>query len=368
MEFEPFQYMRYAKRIEYADGIYMAGSGMTPPKPEMLGYKPEDFDFDSLCNSYGDPRNMDWLAGHYRCGGENVMLAAGSSSANFLVYASVLGHGDKVIVETPGYPQFFSLASLTGAQAVKLPRRFENRFLPDPAELAGLIDDHTRMVVLTNLHNPSMAAMPPEHLKQLVQVCAERGVLVLVDEVYLDHLLPGEGDTTAWGMGDNVIVTNSLTKVYGLSSLRFGWVIAPQKIVARMLDLADIVDPQLVPLTQNLAVRALQNLPRLRPLARRLHESHWPIMREWLNSRPDIEYHKPEGGVTVWMRVKGITETGSLATVLRNEFGTLVVPGEYFQSPGWFRVGYRIEPMTLREGLRRLGKAIDDFKSHANVS
>lgn len=364
MDFEPFQYMRYAKRIEYADGIYMAGSGMIPPKADVLSFKPEDYEFDSLCNSYGDPRNMDWLADHYHCGGQNIMLAAGSSSANFLVYAAVLGHGDKVIVETPGYPQFFSLASLTGAQVVKLPRRFENRFLPDPAELDRLIDDHTRMLVLTNLHNPSMALMPADHLRQLVSICARRDVLVLVDEVYLDHLVPGDGDVTAWGMGDNVIVTNSLTKVYGLSALRFGWAVAPARVVSRMLDLADVVDPQIVPITQNMAVRALQNLSRLRPLARRLHESRWPIMREWLNSRPDVEYLKPEGGVTVWMRIKGITETGNLATILRNDFGTLVVPGEYFQSPGWLRVGYRIEPTLLREGLSRLGKAIDSFKSH----
>lgn len=361
MEFQPFQYMRYAKRIEYADGIYMAGSGMTPPRPDSLGFKPEDIEFDSLCNSYGDPRNMDWLADHYRCSGENVMLAAGSSSANFLVYGALLGPGDRVIVETPGYPQFFSLASLCGAEAVRLPRRLENGFLPDPDELAALIDDRTRLLVLTNLHNPSMAHIPADHLRQLVRLCAERGVLVLVDEVYLDHLVPGEGDATAWGMGDNVIVTSSLTKVYGLSALRFGWAIAPAKLVSRMLDLADVVDPQVVPITQNMAVRALQALPRLRPLARRLHESHWPIMREWLDARADVEYQRPAGGLTVWMRLKNITETGSLATVARNEYGTLVVPGEYFQSPGWLRLGYRIEPMTLREGLRRLGQAIDTF-------
>lgn len=364
MEFDPFQYMRYAKRIEYADGIYLAGSGMPVAKPDMLGFKPEDFELDSLCNSYGDPRNMDWLADHYGCGGQNVMLASGSSSANFLAFATLLSRGDRVIIETPGYPQFFSLASLCGAEAVRLPRRFENRFLPDPAELRDLLDEHTRLVVLTNLHNPSMAHMPADHLKQLVAVAAERDVPVLVDEVYLDHLVPGQGDVSAWGLGRNVIVTNSLTKVYGLSGLRFGWAIAPVGIVSRMLDLADVVDPQIVPMTQNLALRALQNLGRLRPLARRLHEAHWPIMREWLDTRSDIEYLKPEGGVTVWMRIKGISETGNLATVLRNEFATLVVPGEYFQSPGWLRVGYRIEPTTLREGLARLGKAIDGLRTH----
>jgi aspartate/methionine/tyrosine aminotransferase len=199
-------------------------------------------------------------------------------------------------------------------------------------------------------------------MKALIAAANTRGVPVLVDEVYLDHLPPGRGDASAWGMGENVIVTSSLTKVYGLSGLRFGWAIAPAKIASRMHDLADVVDPQLVPISQNLALRALDNLARLRPIGRRIHEAHWPIVHEWLQTRDDIEYHKPEGGVTVWMRLKGVNETGNLATVLRNEYGVMVAPGEYFQSPGWLRVGYRLEPVSLREGLSRLGKAIDGFK------
>lgn len=364
MDFEPFSYMRYAKRLEYADGIFLAGSGMPLPRQELLGFKPEDFDLNGLCHNYGDPRVIDSLADRYGCSGENIMPAAGSSEANFFAFACLLSRRDKVIIETPGYPQFFSLASLAGAEAVRLPRRFENGFLPDPAELDKLIDDRTRLVVLTNLHNPSMAHMPVGHLRQIVEVTEKHGVHLLVDEVYLDHLVPGAGDVTVWGLGEHVIVTNSLTKVYGLSGLRCGWAVAPAKLVARMCDLADVVDPELAPITQNLSLRAFQSLARLRPTARRIHEAHWPIMQEWLVSRLDVEYFAPPGGITVWLRVQGVEETGNLATVLRNDYGVLVVPGEYFQSPGWLRVSYRIEPTSLREGLQRIGRGIDDFKSH----
>ena len=363
MDFDSFQFMRFAKRIEYADGIFMAGSGMAVPGADMLGFKPEDFDLDCLCNSYGDPRNIDRLAARYGCRGENVVLAAGASGANFLAFGALLGPGQRVIIESPGYPQFYSLASLCGAEVVELPRRFETGFLPDPDELAKLIDDRTRLCVLTSLHNPSMAATPAERMRALVQAANSRGVTVLVDEVYLDYLPAGKGDESAWGAGEDVIVTSSLTKVYGLSGLRFGWAVAPAPFAERMHDLADVVDPQLAPVTQNLALRALQNLPRLRPIARRMHEAHWPIVKEWLDSRDDVEYHKPDGGVTVWMRVGGVTETGNLATVARNERGVLLAPGEYFQSPGWLRLGFRAEPMKLRQGLGRLGKAIDSFKA-----
>lgn len=362
MDFIPFQYMRYAKRLEYADGVFMAGSGMSMPKADLLGFKDTDFSLEALCHNYGDPRNVAWLAEKYACSGANVVLTAGSSEANFLAYAAILGHGDKVIVETPGYAQFFSLASLTGAEVIPLPRTWENGFVPDLARFKSLLDERVRLVVLTNLHNPSMALLPRDVLAEMVKAAAAVGAIVLVDEVYIDHLLPGKGDDTVWGLGDNVIVTSSLTKVYGLSHLRFGWAIAPEKIAARMLDLGDIVDPELAPITQNLAHRALENIARLRPLARRLHEKHWPVVQEWLATRPDTEYFSPPGGITVWLRVKGVQETGNLATVARQDYGVLVVPGEYFQSPGCLRVGYKIEPTAIRDGLSRLGRAIDDFR------
>ncbi|MCB9934748.1 MAG: pyridoxal phosphate-dependent aminotransferase [Planctomycetes bacterium] len=364
MDFEPFQYMRFAKRLEYADGIFMAGSGMYRPKADLLKFKESDFTLESLCSNYGDPRNVAWLAEHYATSGENVALTAGSSEANFLVFAALLHAGDKVIVESPGYPQFSSLASLVGAEVVKLPRRFEDGFQPDLDEFKKLLDDSVRLVVLTNLHNPSMARMSPEVMREIAAAAAEVGAKVLVDEVYLDHLRPGEGDESALKAGENVVVTSSLTKVYGLSGLRFGWAVGPKKLVSKMLDLADVVDPELSTVAQNMAHRALENLSRLRPVARRLHERNWPVVKEWLESREDVEYYHPPGGITVWMKVNGVEETGNLATVARQDYGVLVVPGEYFQSPGWLRVGYKIEPTSVREGLSRLGKAIDDFKSH----
>ncbi len=367
MDFEPFAYMRHAKRLEYADGIYLAGSGMFAPKAQDVNFGPEDFELDALCNSYGDPRNVDWLANRYKCGGQNVVLTAGSSEANYFAFASVLQPGDKVLIETPGYGQFTSLTTLCGCRPVPFKRRFETGFAPDLADFKRMLDDKTKLAVLTDLHNPSMAKLPKDLLKDLIAAAAKNGTQVLVDEVYIDHLKVGEADDTCFGYGDNVIVTSSLTKVYGLSALRFGWALAPARIAARMCDLADVVDPEISPVCQNMAVKALQALARLRSMTRGLHERNWPIMAEWLKTRPDIEAFIPPGGIVCWMRIKDLDETGNLATVLRNEYGVMVVAGEYFQSPGFLRVGYKTNAAELREGLARIGRAIDDVKSHRKV-
>lgn len=364
MHFDPFQYMRYAKRLEYAEGIFLAGSGMSLPRKDKLPFKSDDFSLTSLCANYGDPRNIDLLADRYRTGGANVVMTAGTSEANFLAFSCVCERDEKVIIESPGYHQFYSLCSFVDCEPVVLPRRFEDGFIPDPDEFKKLLDDKVHLVALTNLHNPSMARVPRDTLKDIVDAAAKNGTTVLVDEVYLDHLAVGDGDESAYSLGDNVVVTASLTKVYGLGALRFGWAVAPEKIAGRMIDLIDVVDPELPQITQNLGWRALTELGRLRVNARRLHDQNWPIVKEWLDSREDLEYFFPPGGITVWIHIKGIEETGNLATVVRKEYGVLVAPGEYFQSPGWIRLGYKVAPSELREGLARLGHGIDEFRKH----
>ncbi|MCC6575674.1 MAG: pyridoxal phosphate-dependent aminotransferase [Planctomycetes bacterium] len=362
MEFEPFSYMRHAKRLEYTAGIYMAGSGMPPAKVEDAGFTDDDYALKTLCASYGDPRNVDFIASRYKTSGNNVVLTQGSSEGYFLAFGALLEPGDKVIIETPGYQQFNSLTTFFGCRPVPLKRRFENKWNPDLKEFKRLLDDKTKIVVLTDLHNPTMSKMPPDLLKDMIAAAAKNGTTVIVGEVYKDHLKPGDNDESCFEYGDNVIATSSLTKVYGLSAIRFGWALAPERIAGRMLDVMDMVDPEMPAICQNLAWKALHNLPRMRAIARGIHERHWPIVEEWLKQRDDIEYLKPAGGITVWIHADGLKDTGNLVQVMRNEFGVLVVPGEYFQAPGWFRVGYKNPPGELRDGLSRIGRAIDDYR------
>lgn len=357
--------MQYAKRLEYSDGVFMAGSGMSPPPMDELNFGPADYSLESLCANYGDPRNINTLAKKYDVDGTRVALTAGSSEANFFAFSVACKPRDRIIIETPGYAQFTSLASMLGCEVAHLRRRPENGFLPTIEDLREVLTDNTSMIALTNLHNPTMALMPRDLLAEIVTEAAKVDATVLVDEVYLDHLKPGENDQSAIGLGDNVVVTNSLTKVYGLGGLRFGWAIGPEDMIEGFHDLADVVDPELPQVTQNLAAKALTVLPRLRARARKLHEQNWPVVREWLESRDDVEHFAPPGGITCWVRLKNFEATGSLITVLNNDYQVLVVPGEYFQSPGWIRIGYKLAPTKVREGLARLGRALDELSKGA---
>jgi aspartate/methionine/tyrosine aminotransferase len=242
-----------------------------------------------------------------------------------------------------------------------LPRREENHFLPDPAEFRSLLTGKTRLVVLTNLHNPTMALMPPPLVRELIGMAAEVGAWVLVDEIYLDHVNPGTTDDTCFHYGRNVIVTSSLTKVYGVGVLRCGWVLAPTELASRLLEIIDLTTVIQPGIAQNLGARMLMNAARLRPRARMRHERGMPILRAWARARGDVEVFNAPGGITAAVKVHGLTDSEALCEFLVRRHSVLVAPGSAFQMPGWLRINIAGEPEWLSKALAALGQGLDDW-------
>ncbi|MCK6440217.1 MAG: pyridoxal phosphate-dependent aminotransferase, partial [Planctomycetes bacterium] len=213
------------------------------------------------------------------------------------------------------------------------------------------------------LHNPTLASIPPALLRELIAISAANNTYVLVDEVYLDHLKPGAHDPTCLHYGENVIATSSLTKVYGLGTLRFGWCLAPSNVIERILELQDLVDPELPAICQNLGVRALVNMERLRKRTRAAHERGLPVIKQWAASRKDITLFEAQGGVTAAIKIRGVADSWKLAEHLAYKHRVTVAPGAAFGMDSWLRVNIGKEPEELRRALDTLGKGIDAFVS-----
>lgn len=358
----PFHFMELAKRLENAPGWFLAGSTMAAPSADEVGWTDQDFGLTSLPGSYGDVRSIDAIVSRFGVSPENVVMTGGASEGNALVYQALLQPGDEVLAETPGYQSFHLLPQLHGATVRLLPRREENGFNPDPDEVRRLLKPETRLLVLTNLHNPTMALMPPEVLREVLMAARERGVWVLVDEIYLDHLKPGAADPTCFHYSDNVIVTSSMTKVYGVGVLRCGWVLAPKNIADRLLEIIDLTTVIQPGIAQNLGARLLMNADRLRPRARIRHERGMAILKAWAAGRGDITVFDAPGGITAAVKVNGLRDSGELCDFLVRHHSVLVAPGTAFQMPEWLRINIAGEPDWLRQALAALGRGLDDWR------
>ncbi len=312
-----------------------------------LDAKIEDLDLNGD-NSYGYRPLVDALAEH-----------CGVASESVVTMAAALEHGDEVLIEQPTYEPILAVAEYLGANIKRFPRAFENDFRVEMDELAKQITERTRLIVLTNLHNPSSTLVDEEALKQIGELARGVGARVLVDEVYLEAMFEAAPRSSVH-LGPEFIATSSLTKGYGLSGLRCGWILAEPELAERMRLLHDIFGALGPQPAERLSVVALRKLPQFITRAKKILESNRAVLNEFLDSREDLQVVRTDSGTTSFPRLlRG--KVDDLYALLSDNYDTAVVPGRFFESPQHFRIGMCAEPELFASGVERLGAALDDL-------
>lgn len=319
-------------------------------------------------DGYGYKPLQQRIARHAGVPEECVVTAAGTSMANHLAMAAVLEPGDEVLIEQPAYGPLLDVANYLGVHAKRISRKFETGFAIEPDKIDKAITGKTRLIVLSNLHNPSGALIPKETLRAIGEIAQRANVHVLVDEVYLGMLFDN-GASFSFPIGQTLsdsdinpfIVTNSLTKLHGLSGLRCGWVLASPDLARRMWMLNDLFGVNAPHPAERMSVVAFDHLERFRERARKLLETNRPLLDAFLNSRSDLECFRPPAGTVAFPRLtRGDPE--KFLKLLREKYETSVVPGNFFEMPQHFRMGIGGDTASLRAGLERLSAALDEFR------
>jgi aspartate/methionine/tyrosine aminotransferase len=277
--------------------------------------------------------------------------------ANYLAMATLLDVGDEVVIEHPAYGLLVDAASYIGAEVKRFARREENGYAVDPEEVRRAVTPKTRLIVLTNLHNPSSVLTPDAVVREVADIARNVGARLLVDEVYLDAVYENT-PRTAFRIGPEVLVTNSLTKVYGLSGLRCGWVLAEPDLARAMYALKNVFGSIGVHPGELLSVAAFENLDAIRELARLVVEADRAALGKFLDATAGVSAVRTKWGTTSFLRLKnGGTE--AFLDRLRAEYETSAVPGRFFEMPSHFRVGMGVDSAMFREGLHRMGLALE---------
>ncbi len=308
-------------------------------------------------NSYGFAPLHHAIATKHEVDPACVVEAAGTSMANFLAMAALIDPGDEVLIESPTYELVASAARYLQAKIVRFPRHEKDGFAVDTEEIRKAITPKTKLVFMTNLHNPSSVLTPDQTLRQVGELAASVGAQVLVDEVYLDAVYENT-PRTSFHLGKNFVVTNSLTKVYGLSGLRCGWILAQPDLARAIYALNDLFAATPVHPTEILSVIAFQNLDKIRDRARKIVEADRADLKSFLdaNTAHVAAVRSPYGTTCFPKLLRG--DVADLLQRLRTEFQTTVVPGKFFEMPDHFRIGMGVDHDMFAEGLNRLSAAL----------
>jgi aspartate/methionine/tyrosine aminotransferase len=350
-------YLAWAKLHSNAR-FNLAVSGVLDYPLSELPVRIEDLEIGGT-GPYGYKPLVERLAAKAAVPENCLVYTFGTSMANFIALTALVHRGDEVLVEKPTYDPLLTVLEYIGVNIRRFERRAEKGFRLSLGELERNLTPRTRLVVLCNLHNPSGALTDEGTMRQAGEMAARVGARVLVDEVYLETLFD-EPWRSAFHLGSNFVITSSLTKAYGLSGIRCGWILAQPELIQRMWQIVDFTYGGPVHPAELLGVIALDNLDRVRNRARSLLATNRALVNEFLAAHQTLDCEPSRFGTTVFPRLRA-GHADKFVAMLREQFETSVVPGEFFEQRQHFRIGFCGKTETVRGGLERLGAALDAF-------
>jgi aspartate/methionine/tyrosine aminotransferase len=350
-------YIEWAK-LRSAARYNLAASDMLHFPLSELPIHIEDLEITGS-SGYGYQPLLERLSAKANVPVENIVQAQGTSMANHLAMAALIEPGDEVLIEEPSYQAIVSTAEYLGAKVRRFPRKFESGFQLDPREVERSVSPRTRLIVITNLHNPTGVRAPDAAIRIVGDIARSLGAHVLVDEVYLEACFDSPWQS-AFLLGQNFVATGSLTKAYGLSGLRCGWIYAAKALAERMWRLNDLFGVMAAHPAEMISVIAMDNLPKIAARAKKLLETNRALLKDFLGSRKDLLTIRPEAGSIVFPQLAS-GHADAFCQLLLEKYETSVVPGRFFDSPEHFRMGVGGETENVREGLSRVAAALDEL-------
>lgn len=303
---------------------------------------------------------------------EHIQVTNGGSEANCILLMRLVEPGDDIVSLTPNYMQAAGLARALGA-TVRPWRLRETgpatdlRWSPDLAELAELITPKTRAILLCNPNNPTGARLDGTMLDEVCRLASTVGAWVIDDEIYRGAEREAEDTPTVWGRYERAIVSSGLSKAYGLPGLRIGWIAAPPALIADLWSIHDYTTIAPGVINDRLARIALEPGRRATLLARTrgIIRANYPLVRRWIERQDGLSHIAPEAGAIAFVRHTHPFRSSELTGRLREERSVLLVPGDYFDMDGFFRIGFGSDPKHVESALSLIGEFLTSVGAHA---
>jgi aspartate/methionine/tyrosine aminotransferase len=278
---------------------------------------------------------------------DQVLVTTGSAEANYVTALRLVEPGDQVAMLLPNYLQLWGHVQNLGA-SVRPFRLHETRgWAPDPEEIRAAIAPGTKLVVVTNPHNPTGQILDDGMRRAILDRTAEVGAWLLADEVYIGAERDGRATASFWGSYDRLVCVSGLSKAYGLPGLRIGWLVGPEALVADAWARHDYTTIGPAGTSDHLATLALEPTVRERLLSRTraILQRNYPVLEAWLRNFGDtFSWIPPAAGAICFAGAE-------LVERVRTSQNVLLVPGEHFGLPGYIRFGYGNDEAELREAL-----------------
>lgn len=273
---------------------------------------------------------------------DDVVLTASTSEAYSWLFKLLADPGDEVLVPSPSYPLFDHLARLEGVAAIQVPAFHHERWHLDLGALESACTNRTRLLIAVNPNNPTGQFLSKSEWHGLTELCARRGLALVVDEVFADYVLEPEPDALRTALEDPdppcpVFVLSGLSKIAALPQVKLGWIIARGPKARELLEPLAFIADQFLSASASAQAAApilLKSAPAIQARIRERLGQNLSILDAALASHPRLSRLPVGGGWTVLLRRPAVDDDETAALRILREAQTLVHPGHFFDLMG----------------------------------
>ena len=293
---------------------------------------------------------------------DEIIVTVGGSEAIDLAIRAMIDPGDEVLVPQPSFVSYIPCVQLAYGKPVPIELKEENNFKLTKDEILEKITDKTKLLVLPFPNNPTGATLDRKDLEEIAEVCIDKDIFVLSDEIYSELTYNGEHVSIACipGMRERTVLINGFSKAYAMTGWRLGYAAAPAVIMKQMIKIHQFAIMSAPTTSQYAAIEAMKNGDED---VKRMCESYNQRRRFVLHRFKEmgLDCCEPFGAFYACPSIKKFGMTSDeFATRLLKEEKVAVVPGIAFGDcgEGFLRISYAYSLEDLKEALGRLEKFV----------
>jgi len=294
---------------------------------------------------------------------DHVVITPGAKPIMFYTVFALVDEGDEVIYPDPGFPIYESLIKFVNARPVPIKLREENQFRLDVEELAGLVTDRTRLLIINSPHNPTGSVLTERDLAAIAELCAERGIAVLADEIYNRILYDGK-HRSIWtypGMDKLTIILDGLSKTYAMTGWRLGYGVMDPDLAVRVSRLMTNSNSCTASFAQRALIEAVSGDQSAVDKMVATFRTRRDLVVDLLNDVEGVTCQLPPGAFYVFPNVKSYKRPAkAIGEHLLQKHYVATLGGTAFGAggEGYLRLSYAASEAALREGVSRLAAGL----------
>ena len=339
-----------AAKLSTGDIKYTPTDGIPSLKKAIIQYTEENYD---------------------RCvAPENIIVTSGAKQSIFNLLYAILDPQDEVIILAPywvSYPEMVKM--VYGVPVIVRPE--DGSFYPRMADILDAVSSYTKAIIVNSPNNPSGVVYPADFIAEIVEFCEAKGIYLIMDDIY--HKLvfdsvkasPGYAFTQKDIENTRVVVVNGVSKIYGMTGFRIGWVVTNRRLVEVMTNIQAQITSNPAILLQAAAEGALTGMQSVVENLRLTIENNRNVIMQELKTFRDIRVVKPEGtfycmpDFRAYLRSSSAKDSEELSNFILKKALVVTVPGKEFGMEGYLRLSYAGSVKDIKQGIERMRWALD---------